>query len=102
MTFLALTFLFGLAVGLVVTRNLHNNPRKKFWNTQLGATGFRRANLPVGGTLGALVAVGFYLMGNPAGAVVAAALAAGMALGAIGFGIVDPVREPSSIDSRRS
>jgi hypothetical protein len=85
----------GLALGIVVTRNLHGNPHKQFWNVRLGRTSLRRANLPVGGALGAIVAAALYAAGRHTPAVAVAGLALGMALGAIGVGIFDPLpRKP--------
>ena len=81
----------GLALGVVVTRNLHGNPGKRFWNERLGATGFRRANLPVGGTLAGIVSGVLSLAGQPDAALIVGGAAIGMALGAIGVGFMDPL-----------
>jgi len=81
----------GLLLGIVVTRNLHGNPSKKFWNIPVGTGGFRRANLPVGGTLAGSVAVVLFALGRPEAAFVVAGSAIGMAMGATGYGFIDPL-----------
>lgn len=81
----------GLALGIVVTRGLHGNPRKVFWNTRLGSSSWRRANLPVGGTLAAIVATLLFALGRAEAATITSALGVGMALGAIGIGMRDPL-----------
>ncbi|WP_437600986.1 hypothetical protein WMF28_05345 [Sorangium sp. So ce590] len=82
----------GLALGVVVTRGLHANPRKRFWNAPLGPTRYRRANFPLGGTLAGLVALALWASGHPDGALIAAGAGLGMAAGAIGVGLADPLR----------
>jgi hypothetical protein len=84
-------FAAGAALGIVVTRGLHRNPAKRFWNTRLGNTPWRRANLPVGGTIAAVVAGVLAACGLPSAAFVVGALGLGMAAGAIGVGLMDPL-----------
>ena len=78
----------GLAAGVGVTTGLHANPTPAFWGDRLGDTGFRTANLPVGGTI-AFIAAG--LLRKHAIARPIAALGVGMAAGAIGTGVFDPL-----------
>jgi hypothetical protein len=80
----------GLALGIVVTRNLHGNPRKRFWNVPVGG-GLRRANLPVGGTVAGCVAALLSALGRPDAALIVGGAGVGMALGATGYGFFDPL-----------
>ncbi len=89
--FASLSLVAGLALGIVVTRNLHKNPRKKFWNVPVGVGGFRRANLPVGGTLAGSIAVVLFAIGAAEAAFIVAGSAIGMAMGATGYGFIDPL-----------
>jgi len=86
-----LALVAGSALGVVVTRGLHRNPAKRFWNTRLGATPLRRANLPVGGALAAVVAGVLVACGAYDAAVVVGGLGIGMAAGAIGVGLAEPL-----------
>jgi hypothetical protein len=80
----------GLALGIVVTKNLHGNPRKKFWNAPLGG-GLRRANLPVGGAVAGVLAALLCALGLSDAALIVGGAGVGMALGAIGYGFFDPL-----------
>jgi hypothetical protein len=81
----------GLALGIVVTRYLHNNPKKKGWNERVGRTAFRRANIPVGGTAFGAIAFVLYVSHHSEVAFIFAGAAIGMAAGAIGVGVTDPL-----------
>lgn len=89
MTAAAVAFLIGLALGIGVTDRLHGQATG--WGRRLGRSRFRRANLPVGGTIAALLAVVAQLAGSRelVGPLVAAAAA--MAVTAIGWRYVDPL-----------
>lgn len=84
-----LATLAGTALGVVVTVRLHATSTG--WGRRLGRTRFRRANLPVGGTIAALLAVVAHRAGSRelVGPLVAAAAA--MAVTAIGWRYVDPL-----------
>lgn len=77
----------GLAAGIAVTRRLHDDPAAGRWGARLGRTRLRYANLPVGGTLALLASR--YVPGRlsrPVGA-----LGVGAMLGAVGWGLADPL-----------
>ena len=80
-------FAAGLAAGIKVTRDLHSDPDAGKWGDRLGSTRLRYANLPVGGTIAIVVAL--LLPKRAAGP--ARALGAGAVVGAVGWGIVDPL-----------
>ncbi len=78
----------GLGGGVVVTRDAHRRPRSPWWAERVGTTRLRRADMPLGGTLFALLAMalrGRRVAGTLAG------LAVGAAAGAIGTGMLDPL-----------
>jgi len=83
----ALAFTAGLAAGITVTRRLHDDPDAGRWGERLGPTRLRFANLPVGGTIAIVVST--VLPRGPAVAV--RALGAGALVGAVGWGIADPL-----------
>lgn len=83
----ALAFAAGLAAGLTVTRRLHDDPHAGRWGERLGPTRLRYANLPLGGTLA--LAAATVLPARLAG--MTRALGAGAVLGAVGWGVVDPL-----------
>jgi hypothetical protein len=85
-----LAFVGGAALGVVVTRNLHGNPKKKFWSEPVGG-GLRRANLPVGGTIAGAAAAVLFALGQTDAAVIVAGGALGMAISATGWGFIDPL-----------
>ncbi len=80
----------GLGAGIKVTSDLHSSPDAGKWGDRLGSTRLRYANLPVGGTI-AIVA-SLVLPARVAGP--ARALGAGAVLGAVGWGMVDPLPRP--------
>ncbi len=80
-------FAAGLAAGLKVTSDLHSSPDAGKWGDRLGSTRLRYANLPVGGTIA--IVVSLLLPARVAGPV--RALGAGAVLGAVGWGIADPL-----------
>ena len=82
-----LAFAAGLAAGLKVTSDLHSDPDAGKWGERLGSTRLRYANLPVGGTIA--IAVSLLLPKRAAGPV--RALGAGAVVGAVGWGIADPL-----------
>lgn len=86
----ALAAAAGLAAGIAVTRRLHDDPDAGRWGRRLGRTRFRYANLPVGGTVA--LAVSRFMPGALARPVVALGL--GALLGAVGWGLVDPLPPP--------
>ncbi len=86
----ALAAVAGLAAGIAVTRHLHEDPDAGRWGRRLGRTRFRYANLPVGGTI-ALV-MSRYLPRGLAGPV--GAIGVGALLGAVGWGLADPLPSP--------
>jgi hypothetical protein len=84
-------FCAGLAAGIKVTRDLHGDPNAGRWGERLGQTRLRYANLPVGGTLA--IAISAVLPRGAAGPV--RALGAGAVVGAVGWGIADPLPPPT-------
>lgn len=82
-----LAFSAGLGAGVAVTRRLHGDPDAGRWGDRIGRTRLRVANLPVGGTIA--IAVSFFLPRRMA--VPARALGAGALVGAVGWGIADPL-----------
>jgi hypothetical protein len=82
-----LAFTGGLAAGIVVTKGLHEDPNAGHWGERLGTTNFRQANLPVGGTI-LLSASLFAPIGTRR---LLRALGFGALLGAVGYGVVDPL-----------
>ena len=83
----ALAFSAGLAPAVAVTRRLHTDPDAGLWSERIGSTRLRFANLPVGGTL----ALAASLRLPPRPAVRLRALGAGALVGAVGWGVVDPL-----------
>ena len=83
----ATAFCAGLAAGIKVTRDLHGDPDAGRWGERLGSTRLRYANLPVGGTLA--IAASLVLPRRAAAPV--RALGAGALVGAVGWGVVDPL-----------
>jgi len=81
----------GLAAGVKVTRHSHASPSSPGWAKRVGRTRLRRSDLPVGGTLALVVALGLQLAGQSDAALVVAGLGAGAAAGAVGTGIGDPL-----------
>lgn len=77
----------GLAAGIKVTRDLHDNPDAGRWGERLGPTRLRFANLPVGGT----IAIGISAMLPRRAASPVRALGVGALVGAVGWGIADPL-----------
>jgi hypothetical protein len=84
-----IAFAGGLGAGVKVTRRLHNDPDAGVWGKRLAGTHLRYANLPVGGTL-ALVAAR-HVPSRLAPMV--RALGVGALLGAVGWGLADPLPE---------
>jgi hypothetical protein len=83
----ALAFGLGLAAGVKVTRRLHDDPAAGLWGRRLGRTRLRYANLPVGGTIAiAAAAVLPARVGR-----VTRAVGGGALVGAVGWGVVDPL-----------
>lgn len=80
-------FAAGLAAGIKVTSGLHTDPDAGKWGERLGSTRLRYANLPVGGTIA--MAVSLLVSERAAGPV--RALGAGAVVGAVGWGIADPL-----------
>lgn len=89
---LPFAFSIGLAAGVTVTRRLHEDPDAGRWGERIGRTRLRFANLPVGGTLA--IALSLFLPPHPA--VTVRALGAGALVGAVGWGLVDPLPAPES------
>lgn len=90
------TFSAFLAVAIGVTRSIHRrDPARDPWARRLGATRLRRGDLPVGGTVAAVLALVALVAGAEQVAGWCAAAAAGMTLGAVGTGLADllPPRE---------
>ena len=87
-----LAFAAGLAAGIPVTRRLHASPDAGRWGERIGRTRLRFANLPVGGTIA--IAASLFLPRQVA--VPVRALGLGAFLGAVGWGIADPLPQPSS------
>jgi hypothetical protein len=82
-----LAFAIGLAAGIVVTRRLHNDPEAGRWGERIGSTRLRYANIPVGGTIALTLST--VLPDRLADPV--RALGAGALLGAVGWGLADPL-----------
>jgi len=91
-----LAFSAGLAAGIAVTRRLHADPDAGRWGDRIGRTRLRFANLPVGGTIA--LALSLVLPRRVAGGV--RALGAGALVGAVGWGIADPLPPPTSSAGR--
>jgi|GEM_PF-1541757 hypothetical protein len=83
-------FSTGLAGGITVTRRLHSDPNAGIWGQRLGRTRFRFANLPVGGT----IAIGASLLLPRTIAAQVRALGVGALMGAVGWGMIDPLPSP--------
>lgn len=81
----------GLAAGVGVTRHSHRSPSSPGWAKRVGGTRLRRSDLPVGGTLALVVALGLQVAGQSDAALVVAGLGAGAAAGAVGTGLADPL-----------
>lgn len=81
----------GLAAGVAITRHAHRRPITPGWAKRVGRTRFRRANLPVGGTLVLLVAAALHRAGRTRAAHVVAALGLGAAAGPVATGLADPL-----------
>lgn len=80
-------FAAGLVAGIKVTSDLHSRPDAGKWGDRLGSTRLRYANLPVGGTIA--IVVSRLLPVRVSGPV--RALGAGAVVGAVGWGIADPL-----------
>lgn len=80
-------FAAGVAAGIVVTRRLHHDPDAGRWGERLARTRLRYANIPVGGTIA--IAASTRLPRRLA--VPVRALGVGALLGAVGWGLVDPL-----------
>ena len=83
----AAAFIAGVAAGIKVTRRLHHDPDAGRWGERLGGTRLRYANLPVGGTLAITASL---VLPRPFAAATRA-LGAGAVVGAVGWGVVDPL-----------
>jgi hypothetical protein len=83
----ALSFSARLAAGVVVTKRLHGDPEAGIWGERIADTRLRYANLPVGGT----IALGLSAILPERWAPAFRALGTGALLGAVGWGIVDPL-----------
>jgi hypothetical protein len=83
----AITAAAGLLAGIAVTRRLHNDPDAGIWRARLGGTRLRYANLPVGGTIAILISARL----PRDAAVPVRALGVGALLGAVGWGLIDPL-----------
>ena len=83
----AVAFTAGLAAGIKVTRGLHADPDAGRWGERLGRTRLRFANLPVGGT----IALGTSLLLPDGLGTSVRALGLGAVVGAVGWGVVDPL-----------
>ncbi|MDQ3758936.1 MAG: hypothetical protein M3331_03195 [Actinomycetota bacterium] len=86
-------FAFGMTAGVRVTKRLHNDPDAGKWGERLGTTRLRFANLPVGGTI-ALTAASLL---PPAIAGPVRFLGAGAVMGAVGWGLADPLPPLASV-----
>jgi hypothetical protein len=82
---------FGLAAGIAVTAHSHRSPSSPGWAKRLPGTRLRWADLPVGGCVAIGAAGLLRLAGRRAPATVAAGLALGAAVGAVGTGLVEPL-----------
>ena len=80
-------FAAGLAAGLKVTSDLHSSPDAGKWGNRLGSTRLRYANLPLGGTVAIVIAL--LLPARVAKPV--RALGVGAVVGAVGWGVADPL-----------
>lgn len=80
-------FSAGLAAGIKVTRGVHDDPDAGRWGERLGRTRLRFANLPVGGT----IALATSLLLPRGVAIPVRALGAGAVIGAVGWGVIDPL-----------
>ncbi len=80
-------FAAGLAAGIKVTRDLHQDPDPGRWGERLGSTRLRYANLPLGGTVALGVAIIAPDLVTPA----IRALGIGALAGAVGYGFFDPL-----------
>lgn len=85
-------FSIGLAAGVAVTRRLHRDPDAGRWGERVGQTRLRFANIPVGGTIA--IALSLLLPAGPAATV--RALGAGAVVGAVSWGLVDPLPPPGT------
>ena len=74
----------GLVTGVIVTSWLHLS--HGFWSRRVGRSRFRRANLPVGGMIAAIVA-----LAEPSAAITLLPAAAAMAAAAVLGRYVDPL-----------
>jgi hypothetical protein len=83
----ALSFSAGLGAGIVVTKRLHDDPEAGLWGERIADTRLRYANIPVGGTIALVLSA--VAPHRAAGGL--RALGAGALLGAVGWGIVDPL-----------
>ena len=81
-----LSFSTGPTAGIAVTRRLHRDPGGR-WGERLGKTRLRFANLPVGGT----IAIALSMVLPSRVAVPVRALGVGALVGAVGWGIADPL-----------
>jgi hypothetical protein len=77
----------GLAAGIKVTRDLHQDPDPGRWGKRLGSTRLRYANLPLGGTIALVVAILAPDVVTPA----IRGLGVGALAGAVGYGFFDPL-----------
>lgn len=66
---------------------MHRDPDSGRWGQRMGRSRLRNASLPVGGTV--LIAVSLLLPGRVG--VVTRSLGAGVVVGVLGWGIVDPL-----------
>jgi len=80
-------FSAGLAAGIKVTRDLHQDPDPGRWGERLGKTRLRMANLPVGGSIALAVAIVAPDVVTPA----LRGLGLGALAGAVGYGFFDPL-----------
>jgi len=80
-------FAAGLAAGIKVTRQLHEDPDAGRWGKRLGSTRLRYANLPVGGTIALISST--VVPARATGFV--RALGLGAFAGAVGYGVFDPL-----------
>ncbi len=80
-------FVAGLAAGIKVTSDLHSDPDAGKWGERLGSTRLRYANVPVGGTM----AIAASLLLPEGAATPVRALGVGAVIGAVGWGLVDPL-----------
>lgn len=87
----AAAFAIGLAAGVAITRHAHRAPFTPGWAKPIGRTRFRRANMPVGGTMVLLAAAALHRSGRHRAATVAVALGVGAAAGPVVTGLADPL-----------